>query len=52
MKFLEICFVNHLEGEDTSFDVLLEKILNVYFFIYNIKSKHLKPEIVCKNNGK
>ncbi len=46
MKFVEICFMKHLERGDTYFDFLQK---NVYFLLQN---RHLKPKIDCKNNGK
>ncbi len=32
MKFLEICCIKHLEGEDTAFDFKPEKILKMFIF--------------------
>ncbi len=32
MKFLEICFMKHLEGEDTSYDFEPKIILKMFFF--------------------
>jgi hypothetical protein len=34
MKFLEICFIKHLEGED--FDTNPQKILKYFYFKINI----------------
>jgi hypothetical protein len=48
MKFLEICFMKHLKGEDTFFSTKIN-YKNVYFLLQN---RYLKSKIECKNNGK
>ncbi len=44
MNILEFCFIQHLEGEDTSLAIKPKKC----FFLTTFK--HLKPKIDYKNN--
>ncbi len=49
MKFLKICFIKYLEGDNDSLVIKPKKLSNVSFWPQN---KQLKPKINCKNNGK
>jgi hypothetical protein len=48
MKFLEICFIIHLEGEDTSLAIKTKNLKCIFL----PQNKHLKPKIDCKSIGK
>ncbi len=45
---MEIYFIKHLEGENTSLDIKLKNLKSLFL----PENKHLKPSIYCKNNGK